>query len=43
VKSVTPQSMLEDAEEKEMPWYRRTVPLGVLALAIAVALNIIFA
>ncbi|MDN6387922.1 MAG: Na+/galactose cotransporter, partial [Corynebacterium sp.] len=42
VKSVTPKAMLEDPVEKTLPWYRRTVPLGVLALVIAVVLNVIF-
>ncbi|MGN0096492.1 MAG: sodium:solute symporter family protein [Corynebacterium sp.] len=42
VKSVTPKAMLEDPEEKTLPWYRRTVPLGMLALAITVILNIVF-
>ncbi|MDN5684660.1 Na+/galactose cotransporter, partial [Corynebacterium glyciniphilum] len=42
VKSVTPKAMLEDPEEKTLPWYRRTVPLGMLALAVTVILNIVF-
>ncbi|MFR4189844.1 MAG: sodium:solute symporter family transporter, partial [Corynebacterium variabile] len=42
VKSVTPKAQLEDPEEKNMPWYRRTVPLGMLCLIMVIALNVIF-
>ncbi|MGP5692009.1 sodium:solute symporter family protein [Corynebacterium variabile] len=42
VKSVTPKAQLEDPEEKNMPWYRRTVPLGMLCLIMVFALNVIF-
>jgi SSS family solute:Na+ symporter len=42
VKSVTPKAQLEDPEEKTMPWYRRTVPLGVICLVMVIALNVIF-
>ncbi|MDH2455855.1 sodium:solute symporter family protein [Corynebacterium bovis] len=43
VRSVTPREQLVDVEEQNSPWYRRTVPLGVLCLAIVIILNIIFA
>ncbi|WP_459612703.1 sodium:solute symporter family protein [Corynebacterium urogenitale] len=43
VKSVTPKENLTDASEATLPWYRRTVPLGMLCLAMALVLNIVFA
>ncbi|GAB3940079.1 sodium:solute symporter family protein [Corynebacterium tapiri] len=43
VKSVTPKDTLTDAHEATLPWYRRTVPLGALCLALALLLNIVFA
>ena len=43
VKSVTPKENLTDAAEATLPWYRRTVPLGILCLAMALVLNIVFA
>ena len=43
VKSVTPKENLTDAAEATLPWYRRTVPLGILCLAMAIVLNIVFA
>lgn len=43
VKSVTPKEHLTDAAEASLPWYRRTVPLGLLCLAMVIALNIVFA
>ncbi|MBB3115142.1 sodium:solute symporter family protein [Corynebacterium bovis] len=43
VRSVTPREQLVDVEEENSPWYRRTVPLGVLCLVIVIILNIIFA
>ncbi|MDO5730937.1 sodium:solute symporter family protein [Corynebacterium sphenisci] len=43
VKSVTPKEDLQDAAEEGLPWYRRTVPLGVLCLAMVLVLNVIFA
>lgn len=43
VKSVTPKEHLMDEAEASLPWYRRTVPLGILCLALALGLNIIFA
>lgn len=42
VKSVTPKENLTDATENGLPWYRRTIPLGVLCLVLVVILNIIF-
>ncbi|AEI08555.1 putative sodium:solute symporter [Corynebacterium resistens DSM 45100] len=43
VKSVTPKEHLMDDAEASLPWYRRTVPLGILCLVLALGLNIIFA
>ncbi|AZA09521.1 sodium:solute symporter family protein [Corynebacterium pseudopelargi] len=43
VRSVTPKESLVDANEAALPWYRRTVPLGVLCMVLVIALNIIFA
>ncbi len=43
VKSVTPKENLTDAAEATLPWYRRTVPLGILCLAMALVLSIVFA
>lgn len=43
VKSVTPKENLTDAAEATLPWYRRTVPLGILCLVMALVLNIVFA
>ncbi|AZA11190.1 sodium:solute symporter family protein [Corynebacterium gerontici] len=43
VRSVTPKESLVDASEAALPWYRRTVPLGVLCMVLVIALNIIFA
>ncbi|WP_293818021.1 sodium:solute symporter family protein [uncultured Corynebacterium sp.] len=43
VKSVTPKENLTDAAEAALPWYRRTVPLGILCLAMVLVLNIVFA
>ena len=42
VHSVTPKEQLVDAHETTLPWYRRTVPLGILCLAMVIALNLIF-
>ncbi|MDK4286424.1 sodium:solute symporter family protein [Corynebacterium pseudodiphtheriticum] len=42
VKSVTPKENLTDSTEDGQPWYRRTIPLGVLCLVLVVILNIIF-
>ena len=43
VYSETPHDVRTDATESSLPWYRRTVPLGLLCLALVIALNIIFA
>lgn len=43
VKSVTPKSHFADDTEAALPWYRRTVPLGMLCLAMIITLNVIFA
>ena len=43
VKSVTPKEHLMDEAEASLPWYRRTVPLGIFCLVLALGLNIIFA
>jgi SSS family solute:Na+ symporter len=42
VYSETPKDDLVDADERSYPWYRRTLPLAGLSLAIVVVLNIIF-
>lgn len=43
VKSVTPRETLTDSAEDGLPWYLRTVPLGMLCLAMVIILNIVFA
>ncbi|WKD61431.1 Sodium/glucose cotransporter [Corynebacterium ciconiae DSM 44920] len=43
VKSVTPKENLTDAAEASLPWYNRTVPLGILCIVLVIALNVIFA
>ncbi|MDU0479333.1 sodium:solute symporter family protein [Staphylococcus chromogenes] len=42
VRSVTPKNHFEDAAEAALPWYRRTVPLGVTCMVLVIALNVIF-
>lgn len=42
VYSETPVEQRTDPEEHTYPWYRRTVPLAGLALAMVVVLNILF-
>jgi solute:Na+ symporter, SSS family len=42
VYSETPAEMRTDPNEASAPWYRRTVPLAGLALAMVVVLNVIF-
>ncbi|AKK03698.1 sodium:solute symporter family protein [Corynebacterium epidermidicanis] len=42
VRSVTPKDHFEDAAEATLPWYQRTVPLGIICLIMVVALNIVF-
>lgn len=43
VSSVTPKDHFADFTEKSLPWYQRTVPLGIIGLICVVALNVIFA
>jgi SSS family solute:Na+ symporter len=42
VYSETPKEDLVDADEASYPWYRRTLPLAGLALAMVIALNAAF-
>ena len=42
VYSETPKEDLVDPDEAALPWYRRTVPLAGVALAMVVVLNIAF-
>lgn len=42
VRSVTPKEQLVDAAEATLPWYQRTVPLGIIAGVLVVALNLVF-
>src|SRR6476661_2906299 len=42
VYSETPREDLVDANEKTYPWYRRTLPLAGVALAMVIALNAAF-
>ncbi|GAB3073763.1 sodium:solute symporter family protein [Corynebacterium aquatimens] len=42
VRSVTPKDQLTDAAEATMPWYRQTVPLGIIALVLVIGLNLLF-
>jgi solute:Na+ symporter, SSS family len=42
VYSETPVEVRTDPKEKSYPWYRRTVPLACLSLAMVIVLNIIF-
>ena len=42
VYSETPKEQLTDPHEKSMPWYRRTVPLAGVALAMVIVLNLMF-
>lgn len=43
VSSVTPKGHFEDMTESNLPWYQRTVPLGMICLVMAIVLNVIFA
>lgn len=43
VKSVTPKENLSDSAEDGLPWFRRTIPLGILCLVLVTILNIVFA
>ena len=42
VYSETPREDLVDPDEASYPWYRRTLPLAAVALALIIALNIAF-
>ncbi len=42
VYSETPREDLVDANEATFPWYRRTMPLAGVALAIVIVLNFVF-
>lgn len=42
VYSETPKEDLVDADEASYPWYRRTMPLAGIALAMVVVLNVVF-
>ncbi len=42
VYSETPREQRTDPDEASYPWYRRTVPLASLALAMVIALNLVF-
>jgi SSS family solute:Na+ symporter len=42
VYSETPREDLVDADEAGYPWYRRTVPLALIALVMVIALNFAF-
>ena len=42
VYSETPKEQRTDPNEASYPWYRRTVPLAGMALAMVVVLNLIF-
>ncbi|MGH3347881.1 MAG: sodium:solute symporter family protein [Nocardioides sp.] len=42
VYSETPAEMRTDPNEASAPWYRRTVPLAGLALAMVIVLNVLF-
>lgn len=42
VYSETPKEQRTDPDEHSYPWYRRTVPLAGLALAMVVVLNLVF-
>ncbi|MDN4160850.1 sodium:solute symporter family protein [Nocardioides abyssi] len=42
VYSETPREDLVDADEATYPWYRRTLPLAGVALAMVVVLNVLF-
>ena len=42
VYSETPREDLVDPNESRFPWYRRTIPLAVIALVMTIVLNIAF-
>ncbi len=43
VYSETPKTELVDPEEKDMPFWRRPVPMAAIGLVLVIALNVIFA
>lgn len=43
VKSVTPKEHLTDVTEATLPWFKRTVPLGMLCMVLVIILNVVFA
>ncbi|MFW6598634.1 sodium:solute symporter family protein [Propionibacteriaceae bacterium Y2011] len=43
VYSETPKADLVDEEEKSMPFYRRPVPMALVALGLVIILNVVFA
>ncbi|NHA68302.1 sodium:solute symporter family protein [Phycicoccus flavus] len=42
VYSETPKEDLVDPEEASFPWFRRTIPLAIIALVMTIALNLAF-
>ena len=42
VYSETPKEERTDPKEATYPWYRRTVPLACVSLAMVIVLNVIF-
>jgi solute:Na+ symporter, SSS family len=42
VYSETPKEDRVDPDEASYPWYRRTIPLAVIALVMVIALNLAF-
>ena len=42
VYSETPAELRTDPNEASAPWYRRTVPLAALSLAMVICLNLAF-
>ena len=42
VYGATPKERLRDPREAELPFYRRTIPLGIMGLGLVVALNLVF-
>jgi SSS family solute:Na+ symporter len=42
VYSETPREELVDPEERTLPWYRRTLPLAGVSLALVIILNFVF-
>ncbi|WP_018156865.1 sodium:solute symporter family protein [Demetria terragena] len=42
VYSETPREMRSDPDEPNFPWFRRTIPLAVIALVMVLVLNLLF-